>query len=178
MTTHPTPTAEDRQAAQAMLAELKNPQWSLAAAQLEDELDCEAAAGIPAHQLSKFWSNPAAFCEQQRLKTLVFQGLHQLLAECDLGAGLPAAQTTGKQLLNERLQQPSVEIQQQLLAVLDEDLSSSRDVPLPAEAQASLRQVIVSVLSQEDWEAISAAAVSSLQQHFRTVVAVALPQPA
>lgn len=94
MTTKPTPTAEDRQAAQAMMAELQTPQWSLAAAQLEDELDCDIGVGIPAHQLSKFWSDPAAFCEHQRLKTLVFQGLRQLLTECDLGVDLPAAQTT------------------------------------------------------------------------------------
>lgn len=176
--TQPTPTAEDLQAAQAMLAELQNPQWSLTAAQLEDELECEIGAGIPAHQLSKFWSDPAAFCEHQRLKALVFQGLRQLLTECDLGVGLSAAQTTGKQLLNERLQQPTVEVQQQLLAILDEDLSSSRDVPLSADAQANLRQVILSVLSEEDWEVILAAATTALRQHLRAVVAIALPQTA
>ena len=60
------------------------------------------------------------------------------------------------------------------MAILDEDLSSSRDIPLSESAQASLKQVIQTVLSDEDWETISAAAAQSLQQHLKAVVC--LPQ--
>ena len=169
----------EQQAIQELTAQLKDPQQALEDARIEAEVGGEVGAGfVKEHQLGKFLSDPARFCQQQRLKTLVFQSLRQLLVDCDLGSGLSAAYSEGKQLLDERLQQPAIEIQQQLLAILDEDLSSSRDVPLPAEAQASLRQVILSVLSKEDWEAISTAAVNSLQQYLRAVVAIAVPQPA
>lgn len=168
MTSQPTPTAEDLQLAQELIAQLQDPEWTLAAAQLEDEVGGEVGAGyIKDHQLGKFLSDPAGFCQHQRLKALVFQGLRQMLVDCDLGAGLPAAYSEGKKLLDERLQQPSIEIQQELMAILSEDLSNSRDVPLSETAQSSLKQVIRTVLSPEDWEAIVTAATSSLQQHVR-----------
>lgn len=65
-----------------------------------------------------------------------------MLMDCNLGAGLPAAYAIGKPLLDERLQQPPVEIQQQLMWVLDDDLSSGQDVLLSPAAQSSLRQAI------------------------------------
>jgi len=176
MTSQPTPTKEDLKLAQELIAQLQDPEWSLADAQLEDEFGGEISAGyIKDHQLGKFLSDPAAFCENQRLKAIVFCGLRQLLMNCDLGAGLSAAYASGKQLLDERLQQPSIEVQQQLMAILDEDLSSSRDVPLSESAQASLKQVIQTVLSDEDWETISAAAAQSLRQHLKAVVCLRRP---
>ena len=174
MTSQPIPTAADLQAAQVLIAQMQDPQWALAAAQLEDELECDISAGPELGRgLGRMLADPAGFYQHQRLKQLVFRGLRQLLEDCDLGAGLPAAQSMGKQLLNERLQQPPVEIQQQLMAILAEDLSTSQDVPLSATAQAVLRQVIQTVLSSEDWDAISAAAALSLQQHLKAVVTLA-----
>lgn len=165
----------EKQAIQELMTQMQDPEQSLEDARIEDEFGGEVEAGyIKDHQLGKFLSDPAAFCEHQRLKAIVFWGLRQLLMECDLGAGLSAAYASGKQLLDERLQQPSLDIQQQLMAILDEDLSSSRDIPLSESAQASLKQVIQTVLSDEDWETISAAAAQSLQQHLKAVVC--LPQ--
>ena len=167
----------EKQAIQELMTQMQDPEQSLEDARIEDEFGGEVEAGyIKDHQLGKFLSDPAAFCEHQRLKAIVFWGLRQLLMECDLGAGLSAAYASGKQLLDERLQQPSLDIQQQLMAILDEDLSSSRDIPLSESAQASLKQVIQTVLSDEDWETISAAAAQSLQQHLKAVVC--LPQTA
>ena len=167
----------EKQAIQELMTQMQDPEQSLEDARIEDEFGGEVEAGyIKDHQLGKFLSDPAAFCEHQRLKAIVFWGLRQLLMECDLGAGLSAASASGKQLLDERLQQPSLDIQQQLMAILDEDLSSSRDIPLSESAQASLKQVIQTVLSDEDWETISAAAAQSLQQHLKAVVC--LPQTA
>lgn len=165
----------EKQAIQELMTQMQDPEQSLEDARIEDEFGGEVEAGyIKDHQLGKFLSDPAAFCEHQRLKAIVFWGLRQLLMECDLGAGLSAAYASGKQLLDERLQQPSLDIQQQLMAILDEDLSSSRDIPLSESAQASLKQVIQTVLSDEDWETISAAAAQSLRQHLKAVVC--LPQ--
>ena len=167
----------EKEAIQELLDQMQDSQQSLEDAKLEDEFDGEIGAGyVKDHQLGKFLSGPAAFCEHQRLKAIVFCGLRQLLIDCDLGAGLSAAYACGKQLLDERLQQPAIEIQQQLMAILNEDLSSSRDIPLSKSAQASLKQVIQTVLSTDDWETISAAATQSLQQHLKAVVC--LPQTA
>ena len=177
MTSQPIPTTEDLQAAQELIAQMQDPQWSLAAAKLEDELDCDISAGPDlGSSLGRMLADPAGFYQHQRLKTIVFRELHQLLTDCNLGAGLPAAYSIGKPLLDERLQQPTVEIQQQLMAVLGDDLSSSQDVPLSAAAQSSLRQVIQTVLSADDWDTISAAAAHSMKQHLRETVA--LPQTA
>ncbi|WP_170944119.1 hypothetical protein [Leptolyngbya sp. BC1307] len=45
MTSQPTPTAADLRAAQDLIAQMQDPQWALAAAQLEDESDCNISAG-------------------------------------------------------------------------------------------------------------------------------------
>ena len=166
----------EQQAIQALMAQMQDPQQALEDVRIEDEAGGNVGAGILDHQLGKFLSDPAGFCEHQRLKRLVFTELRQLLLECNLGAGQAAAYATGKQLLNERLQQPSAEIQHQLTAILAGDLASSQDVPLPAAAHSSLRQVIQRVLSADDWDAISDAATHSLQQHLKVIVA--LPQSA
>lgn len=167
----------EQQAIQELISQMQDSQQSLEDARIEDEVGGDVEAGdIKDHQLGKFLSDPARFCQHQRLKAIVFWGLRELLMDCNLGAGLPAAYANGKQLLDERLQQPSVEVQQKLMAILDEDLSSSEDVPLSEASQFSLRRVIQTVLSDEDWETISAAAAQSLQQHLKAVVA--LPQTA
>lgn len=166
----------EQQAIQELMAQMQDPQRALEDARIEDEANCPIGAGIPDKHLAKFLSDPTGFCEYQHLKRLVFQGLGELLTDCNLGAGLPAAQTAGRQLLNERLQQPSIEIQQKLMAILAEELSTPQDVPLSLAAQSSLRQVIQTVLSAEDWDAISAVAAHSLQQHVRAMVT--LPQTA
>ncbi|MEO1791919.1 MAG: hypothetical protein AAFR25_06810 [Cyanobacteria bacterium J06629_19] len=175
MTSQPKPTAEDLQLAQELMAQLQDPEWVLAAAQLEEELDCDISAGPDlGSALGKMLEDPAGFYQHRRLKTIVFQELRQLLVDCDLGVGLSAAYEIGKPLLDRRLQQPAVEVQQQLMAILEEDLASSQDVPLSAAAQSSLRQVIQTVLSMDDWDVISAAATRSLQQHLKETVT--LPQ--
>ena len=166
----------EHQAIQDLMSQMQDSEQSLEDVRIEDEAGGNVGAGIPDHQLGKFLSDPAGFYEHQHLKRLVFTGLRQLLLECNLGAGQAAAYATGKQLLSERLQQPSAEIQQQLIALLTEALASPQSIPLSATAQASLRQVIQRVLSAEDWETISAAATHTLEQHIKAIVE--LPQTA
>ena len=166
----------EKEAISELTAQLQDPQQALEDVRIEDKANCTIGAGIPDHQLGYALSNPAGFYQEKRLKTLVYSGLRELLTDCNLGAGLGAAQTTGKQLLNERLQQPSAEIQQQLIEVLSEDLSTNQTVPLSETAQSSLRQVIQTVLTAADWDTIFAAATESLHQHLRAVVS--LPQTA
>ena len=157
-----------------LTAQLQDPQQAIEDVRIEEEANCTIGAGIPDHQLGRALSDPSGFYQEKRLKTLVYKGLRELLTECNLGAGQSAAQTTGKQLLNERLQEPSAEIQQQLRAILREDLSTNQTIPLSESAQSGLRKVIQTVLSSSDWDTIFAAATASLHQNLRAVVS--LPQ--
>jgi hypothetical protein len=171
----PSSNSEQNQAALELLAQMRDPQWLQAAARLEDEANCDIGAGRDwGDQLGKMLANPAGYYQHERLRTLVFRELRQLLAESDLGVGLKAAQSVGKALIIQRLRSPSTEIQNQLMAVLDEDQASAQDIPLSASARESLRQTIQAVLLPEDWETISTAAASALQEHFR--VRFVLPQ--
>jgi hypothetical protein len=171
----PSSNSEQNQAALELLAQMRDPQWLQAAARLEDEANCDISAGRDwGDQLGKVLSNPAGYYQHERLRTLVFRELRQLLAECDLGVGLKAAQSVSKALIIQWLRSPSTEIQNQLMAVLAEDQASAQDIPLSAAALESLRQVIQAVLLPEDWETISTAAASALQEHLR--VRFALPQ--
>lgn len=162
----------EKQAIEELTAQMQDPKIALEDVEIEDGANCEIGAGILDNQLGRALSDPAGFYQQQQLKTLVFRGLRELLAECDLGAGLSTAETVGKQRLNERLQYPSEDVQQQLLAVLNETLLAEQDVPLSETAQSNLRQLIQTVLSPADWDAISAAATQSIQQHLRAVVSL------
>jgi hypothetical protein len=164
-----------QQAALDLIAQMQDPQQALEDARLEDEANCDISAGRDwGNQLGKVLSNPAGYYQHERLRTLVFRELRQLLVECDLGIGLKAAQSVGKALIIQRLRSPSAEIQSQLMAVLAEDQASAQDIPLSASARESLRQAIHTVLLPKDWETISMAAASALQEHFR--VRFALPQ--
>ena len=166
----------EHQAIQELMEQMQDPQQALEDVRIEDEANCDIGAGIADYQLGRFLSDPAGFCQHQRLRTLVIRELRQILTECDLGVGLKAAHKVGKELLIERLMSPPPEIQAQLRAILAEDLSSAEDIPLSSTAAEQLRQVIQTVLLADDWEVISAAAALSLQQHVRAVVM--LPQTA
>lgn len=160
--------AMNNQAALDIMAQLNDPEWVKAAAKLEEEAGCDISAGPDlGNSLGRMLSDPAGFYQHQRLRTLVFRELRQMLSECELGIGLQSAQATGKKILIERLQAPSEDIQAKLLSIVSEDLSTPEDVPLSTTAKESLHQVIQTVLQPEDWETISSAAVSALQQNFR-----------
>ncbi len=160
--------AMPNQAALDIMAQLNDPEWVKAAARLEEEAGCDVSAGaLTDHQLGKMLADPAGFYQHQRLRTLVFRELRQLLSECELGIGLQSAQATGKKILIERLQAPPADIQAKLLSIVSEDLSTPEDVSLSEEAKVLLRQIIQTVLRTEDWETISGAAVSALQHNFR-----------
>jgi hypothetical protein len=119
---HPSSNSDQNQAALELLAQMRDPQWLEAAARLEDEANCDISAGRDwGDQLGKMLSNPSGYSQHERLRSLVFRELRQLLSECNLGVGLSAAQLAGKALIIQRLRSPSVEIQNRLMAILAED---------------------------------------------------------
>jgi hypothetical protein len=74
-----------QQAALDLIAQMRDPQWLQDAGRIEDEADCDIGAGRDwGDQLGKVLSNPAGYYQHERLRTLVFRELRQLLTECDL----------------------------------------------------------------------------------------------
>ena len=109
---------------------------------------------------------------RQQLRILVCGEFCQLLNDCNLGAGSPDAIRVGKQILSERLKKPSDDVQRQLMAALDAAMSPDETHGgLPEGARAQVRSVLRSVLSKQDWEAISSATTTAIQQHFRQQIA-------
>lgn len=153
----------------AILNRLRDPQWAIAAAQVEEEADCDISAGREwGSGLGTVLTNPDKFYQHQRLRSHLLRALHQLLVDCDLGAGLSSAQTLAKQHLFQRLQEASSEIQQQLTVVVEKDLAlESANSALSETAQARLQSIIKNTLTAEDWDSISTAAAITIQQHVR-----------
>ena len=161
-----------------ILARLGDPQWAIAAAQIEDEADCNISAGRNwGAKLGAVLTNPDAFYQHQRLRSHLLRALHQLLVECDLGAGLSSAQTLAKQRLFQRLPEAPSEVQTQLTALIKEDWSPEGvDSALSETAQATLQSIIKNVLTTEDWDSISTAAAKAIQRHVKR--RMALPKTA
>jgi hypothetical protein len=88
----------------------------------------------------------------------------ELLADWNLGIGFEAALACGRELLMERLQDPDPEVQEQLLAVLEEDLASPQREERPKPFRAGLRDLLREVLTQADWESIAASAGNGVQK--------------
>ncbi|MEL6556479.1 MAG: hypothetical protein AAFQ63_23955, partial [Cyanobacteria bacterium J06621_11] len=110
--------------------------------------------------------------QSRRIRSLVMRELWQILEDCDLGAGFSDAFKVGRKHLTERLKQPSKEVQQQLLDAFDDSMTADgpKEV-LPEGTRAVLQAVIYSVLLEQDWEAISAAATTAIQTHLRQKIA-------
>jgi hypothetical protein len=77
--------------------------------------------------------------------------------------GTEAATVCGQQIVLERLQRPSIGVQRQFWAVLDEDEETSRtDALSPVRAQ--VKAILGQVLSETDWSAIAQAAGNTVQR--------------
>ncbi len=172
------PNPVEQQAMLDFVARMQDPQQALEDARIEDEANCTIGAGDDsgAH-LGALMANPQGFYQHQRIRALVMRELRQLLEECNLGAGLPNALQVGRQLLSRRLKQPDEEIQQQLLTAFEESMSA--DGPkavIPDTARSAIQGAICTVLSEQDWDAISLAAATAIQQSLRR--RLALPKTA
>ncbi|MEO0647185.1 MAG: hypothetical protein AAFZ17_13685 [Cyanobacteria bacterium J06650_10] len=152
-----------------ILTRLGDPQWAIAAAQVEDEANCDISAGRDwGSRLGTVLTNPDKFYQHQRLRSHLLRALHQLLVDCDLGAGLTSAQTLAKQRLFQRLQEVSSEAQTQLTTVLAEDsILECVDSALSESAKETLQSIVRNALTTEDWDSISTAATVAIQQHIR-----------
>jgi hypothetical protein len=130
--------------------------------QHEEMADCEIGAGYTGAHLDKLFANSAYFQQMRQLQAIVIRELRELLMEWDLGFGTDAAIACGQILVLERLQKPSVEIQQQLWAVLEEETAKGVQVSSPVRAQ--VKTILGQVLLESDWLAIADAAGQAVQR--------------
>jgi len=100
--------SDDSQLALDLMAQLRDPQWALEAARIEEKAHCDMSAGPEfGARLGQFMADPHSFHQFQRLRSLVLREFRQLLTDGNLGVGTDTAWYIGKERLMLRLKQPS-----------------------------------------------------------------------
>ena len=165
----------EQQAMRDFVARTQDLQIALEDVRIEEEANCTISAGHDwGVHLGTVLTHPHGVYQSRRIRSLVMREPWQILEDCDLGAGFSDAFKVGRKHLTEQLKHPSEEIQQQLLGVFDDSMTAKgpKEV-LPEGTHAVLQAVIYSVLLEQDWEAISLAATTAIQTHFRQKIAEA-----
>jgi hypothetical protein len=139
-----------------------NEAWVREAARAEEESGDNTGAGYTGIYLREFITDPIYFRQLRLLQAIVLAEFRALLEPFNLGIGIEAAFHCGRQLVLERLNQPSAEIQTQLWAAL-EAYDASQATILPPSLKTDVKGILRSVLTQEDWHAIAAAAAESIR---------------
>ncbi|MEM9543238.1 MAG: hypothetical protein AAGA60_27580 [Cyanobacteria bacterium P01_E01_bin.42] len=77
--------------------------------------------------------------------------------------GLQEAYHIAKTILNRRLQKPSPEVQECLLDAVERDIAARKrsSDPTPIAVKLDVRQVVLEVLTSEDWQEIERSAIAS-----------------
>lgn len=137
--------------------------WVREAVRIEEEAGCDIGAGFDlGANLGEFLQNPAEFARLLELRSLIMGEFLKLLASWDLGAGMEAAVACGRQLLMERLLHPSLEAQQQILAMLSQELTAEGETT--KKDGSELRFLVRSILTHSDWDAIAEAAANAIRE--------------
>ena len=163
-----------QRAMQDFVEGIQDPLQAIEDVRLEDAANCTIGAGYGQRRSSNvaMASSPFTQTQRQQLRILVRGEFCQMLGECNLGAGLPDAIRVGKQRLSERLKHPAENVQQQLIAALETAMTTHEaHNGIPQSARSQVRRVLRSVLSEQDWEAIAAAATTAILLNFRLVIA-------
>ena len=166
----------DQQAIQALIEEMQDPLKAIEDVRIEDEANCTIGAGYGQRTSSKADRANSLLKQTRRkqLRILVGGEFYQMLKDCDLGAGLPEASRVGWQILSERLKRPSEDVQQQLTAALEAALAlDETKTGIPDSIYLQVRNALRALLSEQDWEAISSAAITAIQRHFKQQIAKA-----
>jgi hypothetical protein len=92
---------------------------------------------------------------------MLFGELHRLLERANMGSGTEAALVRGRQLIQGRLSQLSLEQQTDLEALLAEEEAN----PAEKSSRMQLSPMLCTLLSESDWQEIAQAAMDSIQVH-------------
>ncbi|MEM9542921.1 MAG: hypothetical protein AAGA60_25940 [Cyanobacteria bacterium P01_E01_bin.42] len=133
-----------------------DPEWLEESLRIEEELEAiggEISAGYPlgAH-LGQFYQNSDRYVPMTRLRDLVMAQLNALLVE----RGWKEGYATGREILDRRLKNPPLDIQERLLDAVERDIQARKrsSDPTPEDVKSDIRTVILEVLTPEDWQQI------------------------
>jgi hypothetical protein len=157
-------TPQDQAKSPNLMDLVLNEEWLRAAAHAEEAAGCDIQAGYTGAYLREFMTDPVYFQKMRQMQAIVLTELRELLNQFDLGIGIEAAFVCGKQIILEKLHQPSVEIQTQLWFVL-EAYEASQEKILSQSLKAEVKKVLQDVLTQEDWQEIAEAVAVSVRSH-------------
>ena len=165
-----------QQAMQDFVERMQDPLIAMEDVRIEVEAICTIGA-VYGQRFSAKAERAHTLLKQTRrkqLRILVDGEFYQMLKDCDLGAGLPDASRVGWQILSERLKRPSEDVQQQLTAALEAALALDKtQTGIPDSIYLQVRNALRALLSEQDWEAISSAAITAIQTHFKQQIAEA-----
>lgn len=140
-------------------------EWLREAVRIEDEADCDISAGFDwGANLGAVMAHPERYSQLARLRSIVIREFKELLVDWNLGVGAEAALICGRGLLMERLLHPTPEVQEQLLAVLEEDLANPEGDSSSKPLRAGLQELLQGILTPEDWELIAVTAGNSVRE--------------
>lgn len=136
--------------------------WLRQAVRTEVETQWDAQIG-GSPLMASTSNSPKLQAQLRRVKILsiLFQELHTLLEQANLGSATEAAFVKGRELIGQRLTHVSPEQQTYFEALLAEEAATSESRPL----RAQLPQVLRHLLSPEDWQDIAQVAMCSIQTH-------------
>jgi len=136
--------------------------WLRQAVQAEVESGCDIqVGGKPAIASTVRSPQLQAQLHKVKILSILFNELHVLLQQADLGSATEAAFVRGRQLIQVQLSQLSSEHQAYFEALVVEDATTSENHPL----RSQLTHVLCRLLSPADWQEIAQAAMGSLQSH-------------
>lgn len=140
-------------------------EWLREAVRIEEEADCDISAGLNwGANLGVVIANPERYSQFARLRSILIAEFKELLADWNLGAGAEAALACGRGLLMERLLHPTPDVQEQLFAVLEQDLASPQGAKSFQPLRAGLQELLQRLLTREDWELIAATAGNCVRE--------------
>ena len=140
-----------------LMARFNDEEWLAEAIRIEEECGGEVSAGYDlSSNLGTFLLHPDRYVQYERLRSLTVSEMRSLLKERKLENGWERA----RKILDRRLKNPSLNIQERLLNAIEQDITTRKcsSDPTSTEVKSQIRQGILEVLSAEDWQAIESSA--------------------
>jgi hypothetical protein len=140
---------------------LLNEDWLRKSAQLEDEAGGNIGAGLDwGDALGELMFNPELFGRLITLRISLNREVRLLLNDWNLGTITSSATKTARELLVQKLKQPTPDIRKKLTTVLERDELFGEEFISNHEV---LRELVTQMLTIEDWEKIAAVGADSLK---------------
>ncbi|MBD2091524.1 hypothetical protein H6F67_16905 [Microcoleus sp. FACHB-1515] len=141
---------------------------------IEEECGCDIGAGRNwGIQMGMFLQDPIEMERLAQLRDWLLSEFRLLLSEWKLGRITDTLLLIGQQLLIERFRQPPPETQELLWHLFEQSQATQLDhssaaLPRANDARTQVRALIARTLTSGDWQALTQAAVETLEQYLST----------